>query len=235
MNDHKGPEYSHIFQLGALYDRRHNTGYNEATHKEATLEEIRYYDEGVRLVNNPEKRPSRKLSRVEEEMSISKTYSGRGIMYAIVDDRGEMGPGRSTIDVIADAIEEALDQGYETSDEIARYLTTSAFQHIPDRRVRFNSVLKAGDACGAQILRKLYNAYNDICSMATDTEDPAESRAIHQEATGFAEALQIVLSPFSSEDPDDPRLVDWDEVDRMTETFEHDQRYVRQARKGTPQ
>ena len=55
------------------------------------------------------------------------------------------------------------------------------------------------------------------------------------EARGFAEAIQVVLSPFSSEDPKDPRLVDWDEVDRMTEAFEKEQRLVRRERKGNPQ
>ena len=45
----------------------------------------------------------------------------------------------------------------------------------------------------------------------------------------------MVLSPFSGEDAKDPRLVNWDEVDRMTEVFEKEQRLVRRERKGNPQ
>lgn len=165
-----------------------------------------------------------------------RVFTGQGIIFAVVDDREAMGTGRvTTIDIITEAIEAALDAGYETSEEIARYLTTSAFQHIPDKRVRFNSVLKAGDVVGAQILRKLYNSYNELAQLAEDEQDPAKKREIGSEATGFAEALTIVLSPFSSEDPEDPRLVNWDEVDRMTAAFEKEQRYVRKERKGNPQ
>lgn len=163
-------------------------------------------------------------------------FTGQGIMFVVVENREEMPEGRSTtIDVIADGIEAALDAGHETSEEIARYLTTSAFQHIPDKRIRFNSVLKAGDAVGAQMLRKLYNAYNELESMADEEEDAKKKTTIRDEARGFAEALQVVLSPFSCEDESDPRLVNWDEVDRITETFIKEQRFVRRERKGNPQ
>lgn len=175
-----------------------------------------------------------KKTRAHE--SEPETYAGQGIIFAVIDDREGMRTGKvTTIDVIADGIEAALDAGHETSDEIARYLTTSAFQHVTDKRVRFNSVLKAGDAVGALMLRKLYNAYNELCVLADEEDDPEKKRAIRDEATGFAEALTIVLSPFSSEDENDPRLVNWDEVDRMTAAFEKEQRLVRKERNGNPQ
>lgn len=165
-----------------------------------------------------------------------RTFSGQGILFAVIDDRDRMGSGRvTTIDIIADAIEKALDNGHETSEDIARYITTSSFKHVPDKRVRFNSVLKAGDEVGAQITRKLHNAYNEIMAMAEEEQDPQQKKLIQAEATGFAEALNVVISPFSCEDPEDPRMVNWTEVDRITETFEKEQRLVRRDRKGTPQ
>jgi len=164
------------------------------------------------------------------------TFSGQGILFAVIDDREKMGTGRvTTIDTIADGIEAALDAGHETSEEIARFLTTSAFQHEPDKRVRFNSVLKAGDVVGAHMLQKLYNAYNELAVMAEEEEDIDKKKQMKAEAQGFAEALTIVMSPFSCEYPDDPRLVDWDEVDRISEAFEKEQRLVRKERKGNPQ
>lgn len=174
-----------------------------------------------------------KKTRSHEEPT---TFSGQGIIFAVIDDREGMRTGRTTtISIITDAIEAALDAGHETSEDIARYLTTSAFQHIPDKRVRFNSVLKAGDAVGAQIVRKLHNAYNELAAMVDEEDDPKEKARIKAEATGFAEALNVVLSPFSCEDADDPRLVNWDEVDRITAAFEKEQRFVIKDRKGNPQ
>ena len=168
--------------------------------------------------------------------STPKVFSGRGVIFAVIDDRERMGPGKVTTgDVIADSIEAALDAGQETSEEIARYITTSAFQHVKDRRVRFNSVLKASDAVGAQLTRKLYNAYNDLAQLADEEDDPKVKAELRLEARGFAAAIQVVISPFSSEDPSDPRLVNWDEVDRMTDNFEKEQRAVRRERKGNPQ
>jgi hypothetical protein len=96
-------------------------------------------------------------------------------------------------------------------------------------------VLKAGDAVGAQILRKLYNSYNELVTMASEIQDPKEKASMLAEATGFAEAIQIVISPFTCEDPADPRLVNWDEVDRITAAFEKEQRAVIRERKGNPQ
>jgi hypothetical protein len=85
------------------------------------------------------------------------------------------------------------------------------------------------------MLRKLYNTYNELAKMAEDEEDTQAKKLAAAEARGFAEALTIVLSPFSSEDPKDPRLINWDEVDRMTDNFEKEQRLVRRERKGNPQ
>ena len=161
-----------------------------------------------------------------------KAFSGRGILFAVIDDRESMRMGKTTtVTVIADAIEAALDEGHETSEEIARYITTSAFQHIPDKRVRFNSVLKAGDTVGAQLVRKLYNSYNELMETAEKERKPAAKASLEAEATGFAEAIQIILNPFSVEDANDPTLISWDEVDRLTDLYEKEQREIRAARK----
>jgi hypothetical protein len=206
-----------------------------ATRVEGERELRRLHDEGLLIGKYKEMRMARK-SRRPAPPADATTFTGQGILFAVVADREGMGSGTtSTVDIIAQAIEKALDAGHETSDDIARYLTTSAFQHVPDKRVRFNAVLKAGDSVGAQMLRKLYNGYNDLIGLAQETEATADKKALMEEARGFAECLQIVLSPFSVELPGDPRLVDWDEVDRLTAAFEKEQRYIIKERQGNPQ
>ena len=229
---HPHPGHLHLIEVLAQRSRQ------KATRKEAEQELRRYHDQGLILQKFGKEKPvvKQKSDRAKSTPKDDPTvFTGQGIIFAVVDNREEMNAGATTIDVIADAIEAALDAGHETSEEIARYITTSAFQHIADKRVRFNSVLKAGDSVGAQINRKLYNAYNELAQMAEEEDDPAAKKAIANEATGFAEALNVVLSPFSCEDPKDPRLVNWDEVDRITEAFEKEQRFVRKERKGNPQ
>lgn len=223
----------HLALIGVLLDRA-TPAYPGSVRREARQELDRYHDEGLSLQKYGKEPPV--ASKQRTHTGQPKTYAGQGIIYAVIDDREAMREGRvTTIDVITEAIEAALDAGHEDSESIARYLTTSAFQHVTDKRVRFNSVLKAGDAVGAQMVRKLYNSYNDLASMAAEEEDPKKKAKILDEATGFAEALNIVLSPFSCEDPDDPRLVNWDEVDRITAAFEKEQRQVIRERKGNPQ
>lgn len=162
-----------------------------------------------------------------------KAFSGQGILFAVIDDREQMRMGKTTtVSIIADAIEAALDAGHEDSEAIARYLTTSAFQHIADKRVRFNSILKAGDTVGAQLTKKLYNSFNELAKMADETKAAGEKATLSAEARGFAEAIQIVMSPFSVEDPKDVQLVNWDEVDHLTELFEKEQRELRRFRTG---
>lgn len=225
------PHFGHLHTIGVLTQRTKR----KATRKEAQQELARYHDQGLGLQKHGRTNIMAKKTRAHSTPD-PRTFTGQGILFAVVDDRDEMGPsGASTIDVIADAIEKALDAGHEDSASIARYITTSSFKHVPDKRVRFNSVLKAGDEVGAQITRKLYNAYNELAAMAQEEEDPQKKAIIKAEASGFAEALNVVISPFSCEDPADPRLVNWDEVDRITALFEKEQRLVRQARKGNPQ
>lgn len=229
----KHPHADHLFKIGVLYSRSKNKRLSKATREEAANEILRYRDEGLIILKYGRRANMAKKSRAHEE---PKTFSGQGIIFAVIDDREGMRTGKvTTIDVITDGIEAALDAGHETSEDIARFLTTSAFQHVTDKRVRFNSVLKAGDAVGAQILRKLHNAYNELVAMADEEEDPRKKAEIRAEATGFAEALNVVLSPFSCEDDTDPRLVNWDEVDRITAAFEKEQRFVIKERKGNPQ
>ncbi|QKN87745.1 hypothetical protein IXEL_45 [Microbacterium phage Ixel] len=220
----------HLHTIGVLVKRTKR----KATRAEAQAELDRYWDEG--LSQQKGKKVAKKKSRSDLQQAEPVTFSGQGIIFAVIDDREGMRSGRvTTIDVITEAIEAALDAGHETSEDIARYLTTSAFQHIPDKRVRFNSVLKAGDVVGAQITRKLYNAYNELAALAEEEQDPQQKKLILAEASGFAEALNVVISPFSCEDPNDPCLVNWDEIDRITEAFEKEQRLVRRERKGNPQ
>lgn len=206
-------------------------GISKAIRAEAAAEIERYRDEG-RILQKYGRPKVAKKTRAHEP----KTYSGQGILFAVIDDREAMPPGTvTTIDIITSAIEAALDAGHEDSESIARYITTSAFQHVTDKRVKFNSVLKAGDAVGAQMLRKLYNSYNELAKTADEEEDPKTKQSLREEARGFAAAVTIVMSPFSCEDPKDPRLVNWDEVDRITANFEKEQRLVRKERNGKPQ
>jgi hypothetical protein len=224
------PAFSHLFQIQELIKRTKS----KATRAEAKAELLRYRDQGLILQKYGKEHIVGKKDRAKLEQTPA-TYSGRGILFAVIDDREQMENGSTTVDAIADAIEAALDAGHETSEDIARYITTSAFQHVTDKRVRFNSVLHAGDAVGAQMLRKLYNGYNELEELAEEEQDAKKKEAIRNEARGFAEALTIVLSPFSCEYPGDPRLVNWDEVDRITEAFIKEQRFVRKERKGNPQ
>jgi len=228
------PHQDHLFQVGVLIAKATDRLLPAAERREASAELTRLRDQGLIIQKYGKEHPVAKKTRAHATPTET-TFTGQGIIFAVIDNREEMERGATTVDTIADAIEAALDAGHETSEDIARYLTTSAFQHIPDKRVRFNSVLKAGDVVGAYILRKLYNTFNELAVMAEEEEDPQQKKVIAAEARGFAEALTIVLSPFSSEDPKDPRLVNWDEVDRMTDNFEKEQRLVRRERKGNPQ
>ena len=228
------PHLDHLFKIGVLCDRVSGKVYPKTVRREAARELLRYRDEGLARQAHKEEHMTKKTrAHMEAE---PKMFSGQGIIFAVIDDREKMRTGQvSTVSIIADAIEAALDAGYEDSESIARFLTTSAFQHITDKRVRFNSVLKAGDAVGAHMTRKLFNAYNDLAVLADEEEDPRKKAQIKAEATGFAEAIQVVISPFSCEDPDDFRLVNWEEVDRITAAFEKEQRFVIKERKGNPQ
>lgn len=176
-----------------------------------------------------------KEPEVDYTQHATRMYGGRGVLFCVADDREQMGSDATTIEVITAAIEDALDNGHEDSESIARWITTSSFNYEPDKRVRFNSLLKAGDAIGAQITRKLYNAYNELAELAAEETDPVAKKIAKAEATGFAEAISIVTSPFSCEYEEDPRLVDWDMVDHITELFEKEQVQVRRARNGNPQ
>lgn len=159
-------------------------------------------------------------------------FSGQGIIFAVIDDREELRVGKTTtIDVIADAIDDALEAGHDDPEAIARYLTTSAFNHIGDKRVRFNSILKAGDMVGAQITKKLYSAYRELADLAASEKNVAKRANIEAEARGFAEAITVAITPFSVEDSTDPSLVNWDEVDRLTETFIKEQKFLTGGKK----
>ena len=213
--------------------------YPKRARAEATRELEYYRQEGVRILQERKGSMAKKKRTPEPEVDESadhetRVYSGRGVLFAVADDREKLGEG-STISVIAAAIEDALDNGHDDAESIARWITTSSFGYEPDKRVRYNSMLRAGDAVGAQLTRKLYNAYNDLAELAATAETEADKKLARVEASGFAAALSIVFSPFSCEDEGDHRLVDWDMVDHITGLFETEQRAVRRERKGNPQ
>lgn len=252
---HAHPHLDHLFNVGVAITRSQRP-YPKATRKEALAELDRHWNEGLIIQKTPKEdkmaigKPMNKSGFCQHESPGShalcpntrhkcdcechkeqKAFSGRGILFAVVDDRESMRMGKTTtVDVIADAIEAALDDGKETSEDIARFLVTNAFQHIKDKRARFNSVLKAGDTVGAQLVRKLFNSYNELMDTAAKEKSAAAREQLEAEATGFAEAIQIILNPFSVEDDSDPTLVKWDEVDHLTELFEKEQRGIRAVR-----
>lgn len=249
---HEHPHAEHLFKIGVLIDRAKKP-YPKAAREEAIRELDRYWDQGLIIQQNKEDKMGKPMTksgfcqhespgshamcpntrhRCDCECHLEqKAFSGRGILFAVIDDREAMRMGKTTtVTVIADAIEAALDEGHETSEEIARYITTSAFQHIPDKRVRFNSILKAGDTVGANLVRKMYNSYNELMDTAAKEKNASTRAALEAEATGFAEAIQIMLSPFAVEDEADTTLVSWDEVDRLTGLFEKEQSAIRAVR-----
>jgi hypothetical protein len=223
----------HLDQVADLLARQRRP-YPPAVRSEAAAQLLRFTDRGLTLQKFGKEQYVTKKSRAHATPEPA-LFTGQGILFAVIDNREELEQGATTVDVIADAIEAALDAGHETSEDIARFITTSAFQHVPDKRIRYNSVLQANDSVGGYVTRKLMNAYNELAELAEEEEDPKKKADIAAEARGFAEAVQVVLSPFSCEDPADPRLVNWDEVDRITDAFIKEQRYVRKERKGNPQ
>lgn len=240
------PHLDHLLKVGILHKLSHTADMSPTVRTEASNELDRYRAEGQELLNK--RQEAKYMARKKKEVPTKKdpwntdhedpdrrVFSGRGIMFAVADDRSNMN-GTSSIDVIAAAIDEALDNGHDDPEAIARWLVTHSFNHEPSKRVRYNSLLKAGDAVGAQMSRKFYNAYNELAEMAADPDlTPSEKAVAKAEATGFAEAVSIVFSPFSCEDEESPHMVDWDMVDHITELFEAEQRHVRRERKGRPQ
>lgn len=239
------PHLDHLFKVGVLYNLATNKKMPATVRVEAQAELDRYRQEGLYIQKQRQEHTMAKKQRKAKEEPADEyqgVWSGKGVLFVVIDDREgmlvatERRGSITTISIITDAIEAALDAGLETSEEIARHLCTTSFQHIPDKRVRFNTILMASDRVGAQMTRKIYNAYNELAEAANEPDlTPAEKRIAKAEATGFAEATSIMLSPFSCEDPSDARLVDWDMVDHITGLFEKEQTQVRRARNGKPQ
>lgn len=215
----RGVEFDHSLKIGVLYGLIADPRTPDAPRREYQDEINRYKDEGLALNEAWKegvmaKKPARDKGPA--------TFSGRGILFTVFDQSRDIFPGPiSTIEIIARAIDEALDAGHEDSGSIARYLTTTTFPHIPDRTVRFNSVLKAGDVVGARLTTKMFNAYDDLRYSISRAETKKERELAEAEARGFAEAMALMYSPFSCEDPDDPRQVDWDMIDHLTDLQEH--------------
>lgn len=228
----------HLLKVGVLYRLGHSVEVPKKFRKEALRDLAWYRAEGRKLLAQRQEGTMAKKKTKDQEpepgVEPRRVYSRRGVLFAVVDDRVEAGE-MSTIEVLSDAIDDALEHGYEDPEAIARWVVTSSFVHEPDKRVRYNSLLRAGDAVGAQLTRKLYNAYNELAEMVAEAETAGDKAAAKAEATGFASAVSIITSPFSCEDGANPHLVDWDAVDHVTGLFEAEQRHVRRERKGRPQ
>lgn len=225
---HRGLEFDHSLKIGALYAMYNSYGsivWPEPARQEAYREIMRYRDEGLAVqeyshivIQERKEMTKRKKSSKRAEPLV---FSGQGILFTVFDHSKESLPGpSSTVKIIENAIDDALDSGHEDSEAIARFLTSHAFKHVDDRKARFNSLLKAGDAVGARLTQKMFNAYDDLLRNVKYAEDEEEADLAYAEARGFAEAMTIMFSPFAIEDEDDARRVDWDTVDHLTTLME---------------
>ena len=80
-------------------------------------------------------------------------YGLRGALYSIVDNtRDNLAGVESAKQILTDAIDEALDEGCETSDQIADYLLTSQYEHVTDPDLRFNAILRASEQVGGHMI-----------------------------------------------------------------------------------
>lgn len=149
-------------------------------------------------------------------------YGGRGILFTVYQAREDVfPPGATTKQVIATAIQEALDQGMATSEQVAQYLVTSTFPMVENRAERFNAVLKAGSVVGSNTTFKLHNSYEDLLGAALRSDTDESEQVALAEARGFMEAMTIMYNPIQVEDPTNPHYVDWDQVDRLTDMAIH--------------
>lgn len=149
-------------------------------------------------------------------------YGGRGILFTVYQAREDVfPPGATAKQVIATAIQEALDQGMATSEQVAQYLVTSTFPMVENRAERFNAVLKAGSVVGSNTTFKLHNSYEDLLGSALRSDTAESEQVALAEARGFMEAMTIMYNPIQVEDPTNPHYVDWDQVDRLTDMAIH--------------
>lgn len=151
-------------------------------------------------------------------------YGLRGALYSIVDNtRDNLAGVESAKQILTDAIDEALDEGCETSDQIAGYLLTSQYEHVTDPDLRFNAILRASEQVGGHMRHKLFNLYHDLYLDAHDdslSEDDQEVVFSEGASYGFALALAVMLNPKTVEHPHDPLDVDVDVVQDMAELIE---------------
>jgi hypothetical protein len=129
--------------------------------------------------------------------------------------------GASTKQVIATAIQELLDQGITTGEQIAQELVTSTFPMVEDRAERFNAILKAGSVVGSNTTFKLHNSYEDLLGSALRSGTAESEQVALAEARGFMEAMTIMYNPIQVEDPTNSHYVDWGQVDRLTDMAIH--------------
>lgn len=151
-------------------------------------------------------------------------YSLRGVLYSVVDNTHDnlagVGAARQ---IIIDAIDEALDEGCESSDQIVDYILTSQYQYVDEPDLRFNAVLRASEQVGGHMRHKLFNLYHDLYLDAHDdslSEDDQEVIFSEGASYGFALALAVMLNPKTVEHPHDPLDVDVDVVQDMAELIE---------------
>lgn len=150
-------------------------------------------------------------------MVIKDKFYRKGVLYAVVCDHENKPANKSSIDIIADSIKAASEHGHTSPKAIARWLVTSDFKHVPDREVRFNAVLKAGDGVGAHIIQKIVNLTDLIMELYKESDYKQEK--LYHEIIGMVMSLMIVLNPFTVEDKQDKTRVDVDILCDLVEEY----------------
>ena len=66
--------------------------------------------------------------------------------------------------------------------------------------------------------------------LARNNDNDDEKAYFEAEARGFAEAITVMLSPFSVESEENRNQLDWEEVDYLTDLMEEQQEEARKAK-----
>ena len=148
-------------------------------------------------------------------------YSYKGVLFSSIEDYEQLPHGATSTSVLAEAIQEAMDAGKTTPIEISRYLCTNAFRHVPNKRLRYSSIVRASDATGARIIPKLVYLAR-LCSQAARSnhgKDNAQWRYYHGMMVGIANAYVVMMYPFTVEDAEDPNRINMRRLKDYTQEF----------------
>lgn len=147
----------------------------------------------------------------------SPTYEGRGILFAVISN-DEMTGSKTTAKVLSEAIACGLEAGFDTPEKLSRFLLTTSFNHVSDKRVRYNLLFQAGDRLGARLIEKLHNSYSDLALKITKAEKK-DKKLAQRQALGFAQAMAIILNPIECENTTNPSFVVWQKVNQLAQEF----------------